>query len=526
MKDTITNSAIPIIIILVISILFMYVLTPHGSATTPDSLSYLDISSNIKNGNGIVITDYSLENFPDKSFKVQNYWPPLYPILLSVSTSQKPSVTMVSRLSVVLLSLTILFVYLTLNIFLNRYIALTSALALCISIPIITVYTYVWSETLFIPLLTIASWSSILYLKNDIQDDSRKYIYFSSLLISILGLAFTRYIGIIYFLLLPFTYIISRRKNRDLLWMAGASVVYGSCVGYFLFSNFSRTGSISGAYRPPPDKTIFDNIGDLFAAAYTLVPNSTIVLVIIFIVSLLISLFYIKFVTKNNAKIPPENFNTIIILTFISLLYVTALVTLRSIRYFDDLDVRLLVPIFPIMWALLFILLSTLRNKNRLNIIIWTPVIFLIIAFPVAGYSQLLNTMDNWRKIGDPQISANGERAYRNYTFNHQYKEIQKALTPLVGGESVLITNLPMELEFITGIPSVQLPLEIDLEEIRAINRLPERSIMLLQNEKQIDQFRALCNAHSLAFKLFTLEGGLAIETPIKIPESKSGHEK
>jgi len=83
-----------------------------------------------------------------------------------------------------------------------------------------------------------------------------------------------------------------------------------------------------------------------------------------------------------------------------------------------------------------------------------------------------------------------------------------------------------MTFDFITGIPSVQLPLEKDFEEIRAINRLPERSIMLLQNEKQIDQFRALCNAHSLAFKLFTLEGGLAIETPIKIPESKSGHER
>jgi len=521
MKDTITNYIIPIIVILVISILFIYVLTPYGSATTPDSLSYLDISSNIKNGDGIVVTDFNLENFPKKSFQLENYWPPLYPILISISTLQKPSPTTVSHLSIVLLSLTILFIYLTLKNFLNWYIALTSALALCISIPIITIYSFVWSETLFIPLLIIASWSSIQYLKNDIQDDSRKYIYLLTLSISILSIAFTRYIGIIYFLLLPVTYIISKRKNRDLLWMAVASGVYGLCVGSFLFNNYSKTGFISGAYRPPSNKTVFDNINDLLAAAYTLVPDSIMALIIIFIISLLISLLYIKFVIKNNEKIPPDNFKSIIILTFIFLLYVTALVTLRTVRFFDDLDVRLLVPIFPVLWALLFILLSTLSNKNRLNIIICTPVIFLIIAFPVAGYKQFLTTMDNWGKTGNPELTGKGELAYMNYTFNHQLNEIPKILTPLVGSESVLITNRPMAFKFITGIPSVQLPHKIDLEKIRAINRLPEKSIILLVNQKQIDQFSALSDEHSLDFKTFDLDGALAIETPIKIPGSK-----
>ena len=353
------------------------------------------------------------------------------------------------------------------------------------------------------------------------QDHNRKYIYFAALLISVLGLAFTRYVGIIFFLLLPVTYLVSRRTVRDLLWLAAASAVYGLSVGYLLLNNLSKTGSITGAHRPPSDKTLLENIADMYTAAHTLVPDSTMVLGVVFVISLLTSVLYIKFVMKNNDKAVPESFNTIVVLTFILLLYITGLTILRTVRYFDDLDVRFLVPVFPILWGLLFTLLATLRKKNRWSMIICTPVIFFIIAFPVAGYTQFLKTMDSWRESGDPKISANGEVPYKNYTSNHEYLEIKTTLSFLVGRESVLIANPAKIFEFVTGIPSVQLPDEIDLEKIKAINRLPERSIVLLQDEKQIGQFRALLNEHNLGANLLTLAGGLAIKTPIQIPEGK-----
>ena len=36
-------------------------LTPYGSATSPDSISYLDTAFNIKEGNGLVTTNVSFD---------------------------------------------------------------------------------------------------------------------------------------------------------------------------------------------------------------------------------------------------------------------------------------------------------------------------------------------------------------------------------------------------------------------------------------------------------------------------------
>jgi len=518
MNNKILKTIIPLLIIVILSFALVYVLTPYGSATTPDSLSYLDIAANFKNGKGIVETDFSLKNFPHKGFIEKRDWPPLYPILISISTDKAPNTTTVSYLSAVLLSITILFTYLILRSFLNRPIALISSLALGISVPIISIYTYVWSETLFIPLLAIASWSSIQYIRYDFQSDNRKYIYAAALLISLIALAFARYIGIIYFLLLPFTYIIGRRKNKDLLWLVVASVVYGVCVGYLLLNNLIVKGSITGMDRPVSDKTVIQNIGDLYAAIHTLLPGSTMVVMIIFFISSIISVYYIRFAQKNNKKIVPENFTGIVILTFVFLVYVASLVTLRTITFFEDLNVRLFAPIFPTLWMILIILLSTLRDKKIRNILICTPVLFLVVAFLVAGWIQLFNTMVNWRELGDPKIPATEEINYRNFTANHLNNEIRKMLLPIVSDKTVLITSRPMELRFITGMTCVQLPSKINIEKINAINRLPARSIMLLTNKKQINQLNAfLGSGNILSCDIYSLKGALAIATPIKI---------
>jgi hypothetical protein len=130
--------------------------------------------------------------------------------------------------------------------------------------------------------------------------------------------------------------------------------------------------------------------------------------------------------------------------------------------------------------------------------------------------------MDNWEKFGDPKILANGEKTYKNYTFNHKYRLVQQNIIPLiVSRKSVLISTKPMAFTLETDIPSFQLPPEINLETITAINKLPEKSIMLLTNKKHYFQFSALTTENTLVFKIFDLDGALAIETPIKILASK-----
>ena len=61
-NSTLSRHAVSTLVILIFSVAVVRALTPFGSATTPDSLSYLDIAKNIKSGRGYLATDHSLEN--------------------------------------------------------------------------------------------------------------------------------------------------------------------------------------------------------------------------------------------------------------------------------------------------------------------------------------------------------------------------------------------------------------------------------------------------------------------------------
>jgi hypothetical protein len=50
------------VVLLLLSFSVVSVLTPYGASTSPDSLSYLDIAANLRNGEGILTTDLSLKN--------------------------------------------------------------------------------------------------------------------------------------------------------------------------------------------------------------------------------------------------------------------------------------------------------------------------------------------------------------------------------------------------------------------------------------------------------------------------------
>lgn len=140
MKKALVINVFAIIMLFIVAILIVKALTPYGAATTPDSLSYLDIATNIKNGNGIRATDFSLENVDRAHFLENRWWPPLYPILLSTVVKHSADVISVTHLSMALLFITAFLVYLILISYTHWYIALFSALLLCITSPMITIY--------------------------------------------------------------------------------------------------------------------------------------------------------------------------------------------------------------------------------------------------------------------------------------------------------------------------------------------------------------------------------------------------
>ena len=156
--NTTIRNGVAFLVILVFSLLLVRFLTPFGSATTPDSLNYLDMARNYKSGIGVLATDRSLDNHDGMLYREEKLWPPLYPLTLAASAFKLPDVVTASHLSSVLLALTALIAYLLLAPVMKWYFALSAAMLLCLTVPLITVYTYAWSETLFIPLLLLAVW--------------------------------------------------------------------------------------------------------------------------------------------------------------------------------------------------------------------------------------------------------------------------------------------------------------------------------------------------------------------------------
>ena len=149
-------------IILVTSWIVVSSLTPYGSATSPDSLAYMDIANNIKNGKGFLETDFSLDNAGAHTFKAIRYWPPLYAGLLSVFINNASDVATISIISRILLGIGIVFIFLITYEVIGP-IALIPTLLLCFTVPIITIYTYAWSETLFLPVFILNSLQGMIF---------------------------------------------------------------------------------------------------------------------------------------------------------------------------------------------------------------------------------------------------------------------------------------------------------------------------------------------------------------------------
>jgi hypothetical protein len=125
--------------------LLLFLTTPNGLATSPDSIAYLKGAYGYLNGHGY---DY-----------VSSEWPPFFPTLLMLfgSLAQNDVMIGVRLLHSLLFALSFLIIYqIARKVILSSALTTTLVAALfCIQPPIIQTYFYVWSEpTLIVLLLT------------------------------------------------------------------------------------------------------------------------------------------------------------------------------------------------------------------------------------------------------------------------------------------------------------------------------------------------------------------------------------
>ena len=106
---------VSIVALALVAVFLIRALTPYGSATSPDSISYLDIGFNFKHGQGLVTTNLSFDATGTNSYSPQRLWPPAYPALLSVLITTPFDVERVRFLSGILLLLSGILILLILR---------------------------------------------------------------------------------------------------------------------------------------------------------------------------------------------------------------------------------------------------------------------------------------------------------------------------------------------------------------------------------------------------------------------------
>jgi hypothetical protein len=503
--------ALSLVVIFLFSFLILGSLTPHGAATTPDSIAYLDIAGNLRDGNGFNVTDFSLDAYGVSPVKTQRAWPPLYAALLSVFIDNSSDVLVAASVSKILLFISVYCVFLILLPIAGRGLSLLLSCLFCICVPILTVYTYAWSETLFLALVGISSCFSILYLKLD--SEVGKAACMLALLLALIGVAYTRYIGIIYISILGMTYFLSSRSRLDHVLFVVASAVYIATVGYWLYRNYVLSGYLSGSERVASNTSPLENFDLLIASFQPLLPEKLAVFVFIGAFALL----FVYAVRRSQKPLSLSEHagkqQTLVILAVPCALYLSALVFLSSVSQFDTIDVRLLSPAFPAIFMIAVVIASRLDVRSGRFLVLGACSFFLIASFSIRGYQQYLESMQNWREQGGPLFLKSPELTFNNFTKGKNDNKV--VFTKLVSpGGFLVMSNAPLQ-AFLTGLDVIEKPREFTAQTISRLNALPEGSalVILRSGEPALSQVLAGLNIDAQYINLGSV---LALKIPVK----------
>lgn len=502
-----------LLIIAVVCWLLVMMETPYGIATSPDSLSYLDIANNIRQGHGAVSTDLSLANSDGSRFVEQRLWPVLYPALLSVVIDSYTDAQAVASLSALLAAATAMLVYLLLARYMMMSLALVATLLFTVTQPFLTIFTYAWSEALFIPLLLLATLSSLVYA--DAGNRPQQTLWLGILCCSLLAVFHTRYAGAVFAIVLPVTFWQSRHDRFRCLSIAVVAGIYALAVAYALYNNWLITGHLSGGARGPSAVTFAENLARiplvlsyLLAAPWWQYAGLALLVLILLATP--------EFAGgKLQAAIPmAKPWPALVFMAGLGVWYVVAMAVLRSVSQFDDIDLRLLTPAFPLLWVAMWLAVSLLVLKGKPYRVVAWALMMLLLLLPANGYRHLRNSMTSWHDQGTPAHSVGNGYNYNNYTQSEQQNGLRHIFAGIVTGQGVIVAPSPLGFSYMLGKRALQLPAQADQAQMAMINALPAGSVLV--HIEGTDPFSRLRLTHDLQYSFAELPGLRVVRLPIQ----------
>lgn len=351
------------IIAAILGFYFVQALTRHGGiGISPDSIMYTSVARNLTQGNGFLQFDA----------KPLTMFPVAFPYFLHIIMiiSGKDIIPIAPIVTGLLFAATILLAGIIIEKAIPKYrIIKIIALLLIITNPALQeVFSMLWSETLFIFLITFFSAIQVLYLKNN----TFTLLFVSAIIAGIA--AITRYAGITVIASGCFISFFAINQNWKVKWIH--TLLFGCISSSFLMinllNNFLQTGYLTGK-RLPADTSLLDNL-QLYGSIITgWIGNDSpplwlallmgLLLIIVSVIFLLFNVF-----SKNKS---PLTIVSITAASFLSI-YILFILVSSTLSNYDDINNRLLSPVVIAFFTLLsIIVVKVLQNKSaqfRLNI--------------------------------------------------------------------------------------------------------------------------------------------------------------
>ncbi|WP_162051400.1 hypothetical protein [Pontibacter pamirensis] len=331
---------------------------------TPDSESYLQLAQNLKDGKGFYL--YNASATEETFFSV---WPVGYPVLIYI-------VSAVTRLDVfwaskVLNLLLVGFGFLLLRQINMKYSYILAS-AYC-AYTLLEVYSFTWSEAPFLLGLLC-----LCYLINKaiLGDDTTKNVLLLFLTCTYLFLL--RYIGAFSFsvpaLLACFFYYKQRRRTATELLVV--FFLLTTIAGLYLYMNYSLSGHATGGKRFEAETESAGAFAGMMAGGllnelliirkFRMGNQPDYLLYFTALLQLGVTVFIVVKVKRHYHLLQGVKGNTFsLVCFFVALLYLAAIVFLRSFSHFDDLDYRLLAPFSFLFWIGLVNALVSLPDNTR-----------------------------------------------------------------------------------------------------------------------------------------------------------------
>lgn len=353
----------------------------YGSGLSPDSITYIGTARNIAHGAGVVTYDGT----------PLILMPPLYPFLLAVIERLLGAdpVSSAPILNAILFGLILYMAgYLVLK-YGSKPVALATTVFLLFSPALIIVCLMAWSEPLLIAFVLLF----LITLQKYRESSGDSWLLL--LAVSVTLASFTRYIGII---LIPVALIcIFLNQKGRLIALGRQMLTFLAVSGLPIFAWLIRNHSISGAFfgvRPASHSTILENVTHTFDVVLkwffpmVIVQDRPLLIILVLTFVTIIILFPDrKLLTKKSIRDMAPIF-------LLAAFYTGFLIVSSSVVAYDQIDTRLLSPIYiPIVVLVVFLVsrvsLFNLPPKDR-NILISMVILAFTVLQAQASVPQAL----------------------------------------------------------------------------------------------------------------------------------------